>query len=161
MAGEVHNSYFCEASSDSGGDEDREDFLGRKIRPEKAFKLLNSVNERKTMKLPCLRSRRHRKRPRPLAPVDFAKDSSSSSSRTRMEDDCDQSDTFSEVKSSSSFGTSNFLGNARCEVFSFLSYLQAVYFLHVGGPRWVCISVHVKCFHSSLIFVTSFKLVKL
>lgn len=125
MAGKVHNDYFCEASSDSGDDEGKEEFLGRKIRPEKAFKLLSSLNERKTIRLQCLKSRRHRKRSKHLAPVDFAKDSSSSSSRTRLEDDCDQSDTFSEVKSSSSFGTSNFLGNPRWEVYSFLSYVFA------------------------------------
>ena len=119
MAGEVHND-FCEACSDSGDDEDREEFLGRRIHPDKAYNLLQSLSERKTMKLQCLRSRRHRKRPKALAPVDFAKDSSTSSARSRLEDECDQSDTFSEVKSSSSFGTSNFLGNARCYSFFFL-----------------------------------------
>lgn len=113
MAGEIHND-FCEGSSDSGDDEDREYFLGRIIHPDKAFKLLQSLTERKTMKLQCLRSRRRRKRPKPLAPVDhFAKDGTTSSGKSRLEDEYDQSDTFSEVKSSSSFGTSNFLGNAR------------------------------------------------
>ena len=116
MAGEIQND-FCEGSSDSGDDEGREYFLGRKIHPDKAFKLLQSLTERKTMKLQCLRSRRRRKRPKALAPVDFVKDGSTSSGKSRLEDEYDQSDTFSEVKSSSSFGTSNFLGNTRWVVF--------------------------------------------
>ena len=112
MAGEIHND-FCEGSSDSGDDEDREYFLGRNIHPDKAFKLLKSLTEQRTMKLQCLRSRRRRKRLKPLAPMDSTKDGTTSSGKSRLEDEHDQSDTFSEVKSSSSFGTSNFLGNAR------------------------------------------------
>ena len=150
MAGEVRND-LCEACSDSGDDEDKEDFLGRKIHPDKAFKLLVSLTERKTVRLQCLRSRRRRKRSKVLAPVDFSKDSSTSSSRSRLEDECDQSDTFSEVKSSSSFGTSNFLGSARCDC--------------VLSPRTsascvlgLCVFVDVEWLYSNVMLVARFSL---
>ena len=105
---------YCDSSSESDLDEQCELILGRYIVPQKASSLLKTAKDRKIMRLRCLK---HHKRKQMLNDSfsEYSTNSKdgSSSSKVCMEDDHEASDTISEVKSTSSMGTSVHLGTVR------------------------------------------------
>ena len=104
---------FCASTSESDNDSPEDTVLGRSIKIEQALLLFEKLKQRKTIKIHACKHRRRQKRKKAPSEGKPILEGITNFNRGRFEEEFEASDTFSEIKSTSSMGTSTIFGQQK------------------------------------------------